>query len=339
MTITAPGNTAPGNTAPIEAEAERLAMASAVESCRKFHWGFFLASAVMPRTKRAPACAIVRFAGMIESTLAAKSQNKPDPTESSGDCGCDDLDQKAGLIRQRIRQMYSATLDLPKVVRRDSEQHVLHAIELTTSRFQIRPELFFDLVDGLVASQRTERYATWSSLRRNLRAVCGSVGLALACVIGLRGDVRQEILTLAEGIGLTEILLQMGADVRRGKIALPLEDLARCACPERLIEAGAMNGRVRELVRWQAARARECLVAGARALAWLGDDGSRVAVGLMIANQAARLDELARRGFDVFGPKITLPTWRTLRATSIGWTLGRSGEGQSVPSAFRSAWD
>jgi phytoene synthase len=276
---------------------------------------------------------------MIESTLRAKEGAAPSASEpAGGDCGCDDLEQKAGMIRQRIRQMYAGGLDLPKLVRRDAEQHVLHAVELTVSRYQIPPELFLDLVDGLVAAGRALRYATWESLRRNLHAVCGSAGLALACVIGLRGDVRENVLSMAEGIGLAEILFQIRDDVRRGRIVLPLEDLARCSCPERLIEAGAMNDRVRELVRWEAARARACLLTGAEALPWLGDDGSRLAMGLVMAQTMARLDELGRRGYDVFAPAVRVPRWRTLRAVSAAWRLSRRGDGEPIPSYFRSGW-
>jgi len=327
VSVTPLGNTAPGNTATGEAEAERLAMASAVESCRRFHRGFFLATLGMPRSKRPSACAIVRFAGMIESALTAKQAGDADGREPSGDCGCDDLDQKAGMIRQRIGDMYAGGLDLPKLVRRDADQHVLHAMELTVNRYQIPPGLFGDLVDGLVAAQRTQRYATWESLRRNLWAVCGSAGLALTCVIGLRGDVREKVLALAEGIGLAEILFQLRDDAGRGRMLLPLEDLARCSCPERLIEAGVMNDRVRELVQFEASRARESLVAGAGALPWLGDDGSKFAGAMIIAQTTARLDELRRRNYDLFGPPVRVPTWRAVRAVSAGWRLSRRGDG------------
>jgi phytoene synthase len=114
---------------------------------------------------------------------------------------------------------------------------------------------------------------------------------------------------LAEKLGLafqlTNIIRDVHDDYAMGRVYLPAEDLAQYnVTPEDFARTEATLG-VRELLRFEAARAWECYEEGA-ALLNLVEPESRPALWLLVHTYAALLARIEELDYAVFGERVRL---------------------------------
>jgi phytoene synthase len=142
---------------------------------------------------------------------------------------------------------------------------------------------------------------------------------------------------LATAMRLTTILRDLKADRDRGRVYLPLEDLARFRYGERDLAAGVVNEPFRELMRFEIASARRLYHEGAEGLCWLADDGSRITASTLAASYSGILDAIERQNYDVFARRPELTTAQKLRRLPLAWGLSRRRPDHRLPDLFRPA--
>jgi phytoene synthase len=180
------------------------------------------------------------------------------------------------------------------------------------------------------------RYATWASLERYCYHSAGVLGLIMGCVLGLtHSDAGRHAVMLGNAMRLTDILRDLNADRDRGRVYLPLEDLARFRYSERDLSNGVANGPFRELMRFEIARARQLYREGAEGLCWVAGDGSRLAASALVVAHAGILDAIERQRYDVFTRRAGLTTAQKFRSLPVAWRLARREAGQRAPDLFR----
>jgi phytoene synthase len=193
--------------------------------------------------------------------------------------------------------------------------HPVHpALHDTVRRFDVPPQYLFDVIDGVEADLEPVRVATFAELYPYCYRVASAVGLACVRVWGFRpGVAPADALAPAEAAGvafqLTNILRDLGEDAGRGRVYLPADELARFACPPEAWQAPAAAGAFRELMRFQADRARSYYKQAEPLNDLLTADG-RAIFGVMCGTYRALLAEIERRGFDVFARRVRVPRWR-----------------------------
>ncbi len=203
------------------------------------------------------------------------------------------------------------------------------ALQPFVAPFNLPRDQFDALIDGVEMDASPRRYATFAELEPYCHRVASSVGLMCAEIFGYRDD---QVLAYARDLGvalqLTNILRDVGVDLRRGRLYLPGEDLARFGCTEddvrREVEQpgqGVRSERVRSLLEHQAARARVYFARAARSLP--GQDARRfVAAEIMrgIYWELLRRIELAE--CDVFTRVIRIPrAAQAVIALRVWWRL------------------
>src|ERR1700733_6233118 len=260
---------------------EEQAFAVARAACRREMRGFYFATAFLPRKKRDGVCAAMAFCGMI--------------AEAFEDVSGDSLDSRLSLLRERLDDVYQNRLELPDAAFRSEEQHILRAVSLTISQFEIPQQYFLDVALGQQMASTIARYPTWSALEKYCYHVSGVVALILSCILGLtHSDAKQHAIHLGNAIGFTGILRNVKHDFSRGRIYLPLEDMVRFKYSERDLASGIVNDQFHQLMKFEIDRARRLYREGADGLCWLAGDGSRFAASLIVVNQAAQLDAVER---------------------------------------------
>ena len=140
---------------------------------------------------------------------------------------------------------------------------------------------------------------------------------------------RQYATDLGVALQLTNILRDVPGDLARGRVYLPQEDLRRFGVTEADLarEAAAARGvsspAVRELLRFQAARARDYY---ARAAAALPPSDARrlVAAEIMAAIYRAILDRIERSDYDVFTTVVRIPRPRRALIALRTWLRQRA---------------
>jgi len=116
--------------------------------------------------------------------------------------------------------------------------------------------------------------------------------------------VREYAVHLGKALQLTNILRDVKTDAERGRIYIPLEELARFRVTESEILNGEYSPRFRELATSVAARARQFYRLAREALP-LEDRRAMAAAELMGSVYWRLLEKLEAREFNVFGSELT----------------------------------
>jgi phytoene synthase len=263
------------------AEVERLTWHRA----RNFAWGI----RVLPRPKRRAIAAIYAFAREVDDVA--------------------DGDLPAEEKRARLEGLRRALDGSP------NGSATLVALADARARYGIPDRALHDLVDGGLQDLVQSRYATFDELRGYCRLVAGAVGRACLPVYGGHDAVRAETLGIA--LQLINILRDVAEDWQLGRVYLPQDELAEFGVSEEDITAGRCTPEWRELMAFQAERARRFLADGLELLREL-DGRSALCVSTFAGLYRATLDRIEAAGFDVFGGPPHLSPLTKLRIVAGG---------------------
>jgi 15-cis-phytoene synthase len=242
---------------------------------------------VLPRPKRQAIAAIYAFARRVDDV-------------ADGDLPADDKRRQLEELRAALD---AAPTDPVFVALRDARE-----------RFAIPREPLEALIDGGLQDTEQSTYRDFAELRGYCEKVAGAVGLACVPVYG--SDDTERALTYASQLGialqLINIIRDVDEDRQLGRVYLPQDELAAFE-----VEELAPSPQFRELMAFEAERARTYLAEGLRLLDFL-DRRSALCVGTFAGLYRETLDRIEARGFDVFGEKTRLSTSRKLAVVARG---------------------
>jgi 15-cis-phytoene synthase len=197
------------------------------------------------------------------------------------------------------------------------------------SEFAIPREALLAIIDGVEMDLDQVRYETAEDLYPYCYRVASAVGLCCIEIFGYTDPrAREYAVNLGTALQLTNIMRDVGADARAGRVYLPQEDLRKFGVTTDDLRAGRYTGEFVSLMRHQAARARQFYRA-AQAAFPAADARSLVAAEIMGRIYRALLDEIEARGFRVFEERITVPTGRKLAIALRCWASARFGHARS----------
>ncbi len=169
---------------------------------------------------------------------------------------CDDLSDEPGASRDSLDQWRGAMEDA--LAGRYGGHPGLPAFHDTVTRYGIPVRYFHDMIDGVASDLVPQRFATFDELYRYCYQVASTAGLCAVHVFGFDGA---GALPLAEQCGiafqLTNILRDLREDAGRGRLYLPLEDLARFRVAEQDILSGTRTPEFIDLMDFETGRARQ----------------------------------------------------------------------------------
>jgi 15-cis-phytoene synthase len=181
-------------------------------------------------------------------------------------------------------------------------------LQVYIRRHKLPFELFDELIKGVEMDLDIKRYADYAELEHYCYRVASVVGLLSIEVFGYRdAKCRDYAVHLGKALQLTNILRDVRSDAERGRIYLPLSELARFKVTPEEILRHEYSPRFRELAASVAERARYFYQQAQQARVALPADDrkSMVAAELMGSVYWRLLRKLERRQFNVFGPKLT----------------------------------
>jgi phytoene synthase len=181
------------------------------------------------------------------------------------------------------------------------------ALQPFVRQFDLPRQAFEDVIDGVAMDLDTTRYATFSALCEYCRRVASAVGLICVRIFGCRSpDAEQYALHLGIALQLTNILRDIPSDLARGRVYLPLEDLARFGCSVDDLDRGRVTDPVRRLMVFECNRARE-FYERAVAIRPEADRRRLVAAEIMRAVYFETLRRIEGCGYDVFTTRTRVP--------------------------------
>lgn len=296
-------------------------LAAAYQACRRINARhgrtYFLATRLLPADRRPAVHALYGFARLADDIVDI----------STGD--------RAGALADLSRSLADVLAgDVPA-------SPVLLALADTVRRYEIAPSLFESFLASMRMDLTVTEYRTFAELATYVHGSAEVIGLQLLPVLGTVGPPEEAApyaAALGEAFQLTNFLRDVGEDLARGRLYLPVEELAAFGVDRGRLEWVLRSGRGDPLVR----RALAHLVAYNHAVY------RRALPGIALLRPEARpcvrtagllyrriLDEIVRSDYDVLGRRVVVPTYRRLGIALPGLVrafVSRSG----VSGVFRS---
>jgi 15-cis-phytoene synthase len=198
----------------------------------------------------------------------------------------------------------------------DFRHPALPALADVVGRYGIPRDSLVAVIDGVQMDFQADGFESFAELSDYCYHVAGAVGI---CCLHIWGFDTAEALPLAVDCGrafqLTNILRDVPEDARAGRCYLPREDLRRFGLTEADLRAAQIDPRLRELMAFEAARARTDF-ARARRLIPLCHPPGRPILDAMIRTYAALLGAIEARDYDVFRRRVELGRWKKMAIAS-----------------------
>jgi 15-cis-phytoene synthase len=134
-------------------------------------------------------------------------------------------------------------------------------------KYSLSPDMLEEIIAGVEMDLSISRYATFDELRVYCYRVASAVGLVSIEIFGYRNPrCKDYALELGLALQMTNIIRDVGKDLRSGRIYLPQKDLARFDYSETELQDRQYNERFIRLMEFEAERAREFFFRAAAAL-------------------------------------------------------------------------
>jgi 15-cis-phytoene synthase len=265
------------------------------QSGSNFYYSFFF----LPKARREAMYTVYAFCKAVDSAV-----DEPPPGS----------DPKEELRRWRaeLDQAYGGEPTWPLMM---SLAH--HAKQLSI------PKAYFEeLIKGVEMDLATTRYGTFEELSLYCYRVASIVGLICLHIFGPTSAHAQDYaVDLGMAFQLTNILRDLGADAEQGRIYLPQEDLNRYGYADAELLGRKEDSRLRDLIRFEAQRARTYYAKAQAALACLPKKDRRAltVAEIMRAVYSRILERIDRPDHAVFGPRVRLSTSHRLAIAGGVW--------------------
>ncbi|MBI2965850.1 MAG: presqualene diphosphate synthase HpnD [Chloroflexi bacterium] len=232
---------------------------------------------------------------------------------------CDDIADEPDPNGDRRARLDSVRADLAAAYAGKPEGHVFHALSHAAMKYRIPEQYFRDVVAGVEMDLSQTRYATFDELKDYCYHVASAVGLICieVCEYSDKKAIEYAV-DLGIAMQLTNILRDVEQDARNGRVYLPQEDLARFGYTEPELLAGVVDNRFRALMEFEVGRARTYFKSGEMLLPLL-DRRARACPEVMFRIYRRLLSRIEERGYDVFGPRVSLSTPAKLSIMARSW--------------------
>lgn len=189
------------------------------------------------------------------------------------------------------------------------------------------PKIYFEeLIRGVEMDLTSTRYASFDDLSAYCYRVASIVGLICLHIFGPTSPHAQDYaVDLGMAFQLTNILRDLGTDAEQGRIYLPQEDLAHFGYSEEDLLQRKDNQQLRDLIHFEAERARSFYAKAQAALECLSASDRRAltVAEIMRAVYSRVLERIERPDFQVYGPRVRLSTSGRLALAAGVWLRSR----------------
>ncbi len=191
---------------------------------------------------------------------------------------------------------------------------------------------FRDMIAGQQMDLVQNRYQTFEDLELYCYRVAGTVGLMSNAVLGIGADPNgvpwekdkpiyvptKEAIALGLAMQLTNILRDVGEDIQRDRIYLPLDDLHAFNYTEADLIAGVVDDRWKAMMKFQIKRARGYYKQAEDGIRYLIRD-SRLPVWASLMLYQGILSEIEANNYDVFKKRAFVAKYKKTLSLPVAW--------------------
>ncbi len=295
-------------------------MRASYERCRllnKAHGKtYYLATLLLPPGKRPYVHALYGFARYADEIV-------------------DDLDS-ALTPRQRAEwldgwgQRFLADLE-----RGHSDDDVCRAVVDTVRRWRIPTEHFTAFLHSMRMDLTVTDYADYDALHEYVYGSAAVIGLQMVPILEPTApEAYDRAMDLGVAFQLANFVRDVNEDLDRGRVYLPLDELAQFGVTREVLERRVATPAVKEALRFQIARVR-ALEERSRAGIDMLHPSSRDCIEAARILYCGIVDEVERLDYEVFRTRATVPMRRRLQVAVPAWNRARRARRSHGPGLVR----
>jgi phytoene synthase len=274
------------------------------DRCRKLNarYGrtYYLATRLLPPAKRPYVHALYGFARYADEIV-------DDPTSTLTP------EQKAEALR-RWGDRFLAAVD-----RGHSDDPVAMATVDTVRRWSIPREHFEAFLHSMAMDLTVTQYETYDDLYEYVYGSAAVIGLQMVPILEPRdAQAYPRAVDLGVAFQLANFVRDVAEDLDRGRLYLPLAELAAYDLTRADLERRVVDDRVRGLLRFQIARVRRLEQASRPGIAQL-DPGCQPGIDAARILYCGIVDEVERIDYQVFARRAAVPLSRRLAVALPAW--------------------
>jgi 15-cis-phytoene synthase len=280
----------------------------AYDQCRRLNarYGktYYLATLLLPPAKRPFVHALYGFARLADEIVDAFD---------------------GGGVEHRSAALAQLRNDLLSARRTGTSDHpVLAALVDTTDRWQI-PDGHVDVfLESMQMDLTVAHYPTYADLQRYTYGSAAVIGLQMLPILepSDRDAAAAGAADLGTSFQLANFIRDVGEDLDRGRIYLPLDELAEWGVTPQTLATRVVDDNLRHALAQQVDRVRELSASAARSIDLL-HPSVRDCIRTARVLYCEIADRVAESGYDVFARRAGVPRTRRLAVAQSGWRHAR----------------
>ncbi len=200
-----------------------------------------------------------------------------------------------------------------------SDDAVGRALIDTVNRFNIPHAHFEAFLHSMTMDLTVTEYQRYEDLLEYVYGSAAVIGLEMVPVLGVLEEGAYECAKkLGIAFQLANFIRDVGEDLDRGRIYLPLEELAQCGVSREMLEARVLTPQIIEALKFQIARVRQLQAEATPGIKML-EAASRPCIEAASTLYCGIVDEVEKIGYDIFNKRAKTSTARRLRVASAAF--------------------
>lgn len=261
---------------------------------------YYLATLLLPAKKRPPVHALYGFARYADEIVDDLASTLSD-------------EEKA----HELRTWGSAVL--ADLRRGQSDDLIGRALVDTVSTYSIPLDYFEAFMTSMEMDLTVTRYNNYDELMTYVYGSAVVIGLEMLPILGYSDPRAIEAATaLGTAFQLANFIRDIGEDIDRGRIYMPLDELARFGVSEEMLLKRRMTPQIVEAIKFQIARVRDLQAIAEAGIKYL-DPISRPCIRAASELYCGIVDEIEANGYDIFTQRATTSSFRRLRVAGLAF--------------------
>ncbi len=201
----------------------------------------------------------------------------------------------------------------------ESSDLIGRALVDTVKTFDIPVSYFEAFMKSMEMDLTVTRYDTYDDLMEYVYGSAVVIGLEMLPILGYSDDRAIPAATaLGQAFQLANFIRDIGEDIDRGRIYMPLEDLARFGVSEEMLLRRQMTPEIVEAIKYQIQRVRDLQKVAEAGIKYLSPI-SRPCIRAASELYCGIVDEIEANNYDVFNKRASTSKMRRLRVAGLAF--------------------
>jgi phytoene synthase len=194
-----------------------------------------------------------------------------------------------------------------------SHDHIGAALVDTVKRFDIPISYFEAFLKSMQMDLTITQYQSYEELMEYVYGSAAVIGLQMLPILG---TLSNEAYVAAEKLGvafqLANFIRDVGEDLDRGRVYLPLQELARHGVTRQMLEERSLTPEIKSALKEQIARVRQLQAEASSGIKLLSPE-SRACIEAASELYCGIVDEVEKIDYEIFKKRAKTSTWRRVK--------------------------